>query len=153
MRRLFAVGLGCGLLGGVLVTFGARRPWESEQVLGVPTAQDANTSVAVSLGAVILLGTVVVGVTRALGRRIAGAVVALAAGGVLVAVVTADAEWVGWRFGVLAGGVLGLTAGVLSAALGHRWASMSGKYDAPGAQAEPDADPWTSLDRGEDPTV
>jgi hypothetical protein len=153
VRRLFGLSLACGLLGGAAVAFGARRPWESEEVLGVPTAPDANASVAVSLGAVILLGTVVVGVTRGSGRRVAGAIVALAAAGVVVAVVTAGADWVGWRVAVLAGGALGGVAGVLAAALGHRWPTMSGKYDAPGSGSEREPDPWTSLDRGEDPTV
>jgi Tryptophan-associated transmembrane protein (Trp_oprn_chp) len=150
VRRLLVLGLAAGLLGGAAVAFGARRPWESAQVLGVPTAPDAHASVAASLGAVILLGTVVVAVT---GRRVAGAIVALAAAGVVVAVVAADTDWVGWRVAVLAGGVLGVASGALAAGLGHRWPTMSGRYDAPGSSRDREQDPWTSLDRGEDPTV
>jgi len=153
VRRLLGIALACGLVGGALVALGGRQPWQEARVLDVPTAPDAHASVAVSLGAVILLGTLVVGVTRRAGRRVAGAIVALSSVGVLVAVLTADAAWVGSRFAVLAGGVLGLVTGVLAAAFGHRWAAMSGKYDAPGTRSAHESDPWKSLDRGEDPTV
>lgn len=153
MRRSFALSLASGLVGGALVIFGGRSPWLPEEAMGVPTAPDANASVAASLGAVILLGTLVVGVTRAIGRRLAGGVVALSAVGAVVAVLTADADWVPWRTAALAGGVLGLLAGGLAAWQGHRWASMSGKYDAPGSRPAHESDPWKTLDRGEDPTV
>lgn len=153
MRRLLGFSLAGGLLGSAMVIFGARRPWASGDALGVPTAPEAHASVAVSLGTVMLLGTVVVSVTRSFGRRLAGAIVALASVGVLVATTTADADWVGWRVAVLAGGVLGLATGVLTAVLGHRWASMSARYDAPGDQPQGDDDAWKTLDRGDDPTV
>lgn len=153
MRRAFPVSLGAGLVGGALVVFGGRSPWVPDEALGVAAAPDAGASVAASLGAVIVLGTLVVGVTRALGRRLAGAVVALAAVGALVAVTSADADWVPWRIAALAGGVLGALSGCLAAWQGHRWASMSRRYDAPASRPAHESDPWKSLDRGEDPTV
>jgi hypothetical protein len=41
---------------------------------------------------------------------------------------------------------------------GHRWAALSGRYEAPdgGAEADrerSDATMWTALDRGDDPTA
>jgi Tryptophan-associated transmembrane protein (Trp_oprn_chp) len=144
--------LALGLLGGALVTLGARRPWEDHGALDVPTAPLAHASVAVSLGAVIILGSLVVGVTRAWGRRAAGVLVALAGFGAVVVVVGADAEWVGWRIAALLGSVLAAAAGILSAARGHTWASMSGRYDAPTGVAD-ESDPWKAIDRGEDPTL
>ncbi|HET7326614.1 MAG TPA: Trp biosynthesis-associated membrane protein [Nocardioidaceae bacterium] len=153
MRRLFGLSVAAGLVGGALVILGGRSPWRPEEVLGVPTAPDAHASVAASLGAVVLLGTLVVAVTRAAGRRLSGAVVALSAAGAVVAVLTADADWVPWRGAALAGAVLGLVAGGLAAWQGHRWASMSSRYDAPGARPPHESDPWKALDRGEDPTV
>lgn len=153
-RHQLAIALVAGLAGGALVTLGSRRPWQPvDLVAGVGTTPQAQESVAGSLGAVILLGALVVGVTRAVGRRVTGAVVALAAVGVLAAVLTADGAWAGWRGVVLAGAVLGLGSGALAAARGHRWASMGGKYDAPGSRPAHESDPWRALDRGEDPTV
>jgi hypothetical protein len=146
------VTLALGLMGGVLVTFGARRSWEEHDALDVPTAPLAQASVAVSLGAVIILGTLVVAVTRSWGRRAAGTLVALAGLGAFVAVVSVDADWVGWRLATLIGSLLAAVAGTLSVARGHTWASMSGRYDAPAGVAD-ESDPWKAIDRGEDPTL
>lgn len=143
-----------GLLGGGLVVVGGREPWRS------PVAGPAGDRVApagslvVALGAVILLGLLVVAVTRTTGRRVAGAIVALAGLVVTSVAVFADGEWMLWRVGVLLGAVLSLGAGALSAARGQAWAAMSERYDAPGGRENrPQSDPWRALDRGEDPTL
>lgn len=146
--------IAAGLLGGGLIAFGGRRPWQAagpgpggDQVAGPG-------QLVVTLGAVILLGTLVVAVTRSMGRRLAGALVAAA--GVVVAVITVTAQvgWSPWRIGVCVGAVLAAMAGGLSLVQGPRWAVMSQRYDAPGTRrTEADRDPWRALDRGEDPTL
>jgi lysylphosphatidylglycerol synthetase-like protein (DUF2156 family) len=143
-----------GLVGGGLVSVGSRQPWERDAFApGVPTVPDAYASVTASLGAVILAGTLVVAVTRTFGRRLAGAAVALSAAGVLFVVLAAGADWVLWRVAVLFGAGLALASGVAAAWRGHTWASIGTKYDAPGAAPPREPDPWTAIDRGEDPTA
>jgi hypothetical protein len=157
MRRGLALCLVAGLLGGGLVLLGAGRPWDSAPTVPtVPTVSDDVSpvgSLASSLGAVVLLGTIVVAVTRTVGRRLAGVVVVLA--GVATAYATVDAAggWPVWRFAVLAGAVLGMLAGGLAAAHGPRWAAMSRRYDAPADRPAHESDPWRALDRGDDPTL
>ena len=51
-----------------------------------------------------------------------------------------------------------LAAGAAVAAWGHRWAGLSGRYEAPDVSTEvdrarSDATLWTALDRGDDPTA
>lgn len=156
MRRELAVCLAVGLLGGGLVLLGADRPWDSAPVAPSVTGDEVNPvgSLASSLGAVLLLGTIVVAVTRTVGRRLAGAVVALGAIATAGVAVTAEGSWSVWRVAVLAGAVLGLLAGALAVTRGQRWSMMSQRYDAPTApEREPAGDPWRALDRGDDPTL
>jgi len=160
MRNQLALSLAAGLLGGGLVLLGAGQPWGSTGP-PVPTVSGDEVnpvgSLVSSLGAVVLLGAIVVAVTRTVGRRLAGAVVALAAtsaGYVAVAAAGASATWSVWRVAVLAGAVLGLLGGVLAAVRGPRWAAMSSRYDAPSTpRPAHESDPWKALDRGEDPTL
>ncbi|MGH3365884.1 MAG: Trp biosynthesis-associated membrane protein [Nocardioidaceae bacterium] len=156
MRRELAICLAIGLLGGGLVVLGAERPWGTTAATpGVPDSSvDPMGSLASSIGAVMLLGTIVVAVTRTVGRRLAGGVVTLASVAVGFVVVTSDGSWTGWRVTVLLGAVLGAAAGVLAIARGRRWTSMSQRYDAPtGPKPSHESDPWRALDRGDDPTV
>jgi uncharacterized membrane protein (TIGR02234 family) len=171
-----------GLVGGGLVTAAGARPWASATVRlhGFPASEVnvGGTDVAplVSpLGVVILAGVVVVLATRRSGRRVAGALVCLAAG--LAAVLTAlagpslatalQARLLGgaaasvlaattpWRWLCLAGAVLGCGFGLLAAWRGPGWASMGSRYDAPAARREStdeQTDLWRALDRGDDPT-
>ncbi|MDQ3422109.1 MAG: Trp biosynthesis-associated membrane protein [Actinomycetota bacterium] len=143
-----------GLLGGGLVAVGGREPWRTP-VPGPAGDQVAPAgSLVVTLGAVILLGMLVVAVTRTTGRRVAGLIVALAAVLVVAVAVLADGAWTLWRTGVLLGASLALGAGALAAARGPAWAAMSQRYDAPGASEDRhQSDPWRALDRGEDPTL
>jgi hypothetical protein len=156
MRHPLAVCLAAGLLGGGLVLIGAGHPWEPSRPVPALAGEEVNPTgtLVSSLGAVVLLGTVVVTVTRSLGRRLAGAVVVLAGVAVGSVSVTADAPWSGWRLAALAGAVLGVLAGSLAAARGPRWAVMSERYDAPSASRPAhESDPWRALDRGDDPTL
>lgn len=164
MRRELSLCLTVGLVGGGLVLLGASRPWGA--VDAAPSAgpsltptlsgDDVNPlgSLLSSLGAVVLLGTVVVAVTRSAGRRLAGAVVLLAAAATALVTVGADGSWSPWRVAVLCGAVLGLLGGMLAAARGPLWAAMSQRYDAPSApRPQHESDPWRALDRGDDPTL
>ncbi len=156
MSRGLATCLAAGLLGGGMVLYGAGQPWSTAPPVPTVTGDEVNPvgSLASSLGAVVLLGTVVVAVTRALGRRVAGAVVVLAAVATGYVTLGAGGTWSGWRVLVLVGAALGAAAGTLAAARGPRWAAMSRRYDAPSApRPEHESDPWRALDRGDDPTL
>ncbi|MDQ4086124.1 MAG: hypothetical protein M3165_09935, partial [Actinomycetota bacterium] len=133
MRHPMAACLVAGLLGGALVLLGAGRPWGPATPVPTVSADAVNPigTLVSSLGAVVLLGTVVVTVTRSHGRRLAGAVVVLAALATGYVTLTADGAWSGWRLAVLAGALLGVLAGTLAALLGPRWAAMGERYDAP----------------------
>ncbi len=54
--------------------------------------------------------------------------------------------------GLLGGAVLA-AVGVLVALRGPTWTTMAAKYDAPADRPVSDADLWSALDRGEDPTA
>lgn len=156
MRRGLALSLAAGLVGGGLVLLGAGRPWGAGSPVPTVSGQDVNPvgSLLSSLGAVLLLGTVVVAVTRTVGRRVAGGVVVLGACGAMVATVTASGDWSFWRLTVLAGATLAGAAGALALVQGPRWSAMSSRYDAPSApRPEHESDPWRALDRGDDPTL
>lgn len=150
-----------------------------------------------ALALVALAGVIAVLATRGWPRRLVGVVVALAGAGLvwrsltglsavgaararalvadrhagvqLGAAVPQVSVHAGWAvLSALCGG-LAILAGVLIAARGHRWASMSAKYDAPAGDGAPAAPPaseedaerdrlranaqlWSALDRGDDPT-
>ena len=64
----------------------------------------------------------------------------------------------GWPWVALAGGLLLVAAGVVTARFGRNWPAMGSRYEAPTSRrtAAPagnsPADLWKALDRGEDPT-
>lgn len=145
-----------------------------------------------ALGLVALAGVVAVIATRGMARRAIGAMLALA-GALLVwrslsdlaavsaakvrSLVQAKHSGVGvdatlvphvsvhaqWPVLSAACGVFVLAAGMLIALRGHRWGTMSRRYEAPSgsassedasaARARADASMWTALDRGGDPTA
>jgi Tryptophan-associated transmembrane protein (Trp_oprn_chp) len=156
MRHEMPVCLAGGLLGGGLVLLGAREPWHAVSASAAAVGADVNPvgSLVSTLGAVLLLGTLVVAVTRTVGRRVAGAVVLLAAVAAAAVAVGAGGGWTPWRAAVPAGAVLAGAAGGLAALRGPRWAAMSRRYDAPSApRPAHESDPWRALDRGDDPTL
>jgi uncharacterized membrane protein (TIGR02234 family) len=67
----------------------------------------------------------------------------------------------GWPIVSVICGVLVLAAGALVALHGHRWASLSSRYESQPAGADGDgassaraaASMWNALDRGDDPTA
>jgi uncharacterized membrane protein (TIGR02234 family) len=136
-----------------------------------------------ALALVALAGVVAVLATRGLARRVVGAVIALAGAGLIWrAIVSAGAVASGRARDLLGPpysdvgfplvaqaeahpvwpaltGVCGLlvaVSGVLIAWFGHRWQTMSKKYEpAPARESDPArtaATLWSKLDRGEDPT-
>ncbi|MPZ60663.1 MAG: TIGR02234 family membrane protein [Propionibacteriales bacterium] len=154
MRWRFGAAVLAGLFGGALVVWGAGEAWDTDPLGSAAGAGEGSGSLAGSLGAVVLAGSAVVAVTRAVGRRLAGLLVAVAGAVTVYVAAVADGGWSAWRVLVLAGGVLAVCGGVPAAARGHRWPSMSQRYDAPSARDEShESDPWRALDRGEDPTL
>jgi uncharacterized membrane protein (TIGR02234 family) len=150
------------------------------------TVDSAPTAMAL----VALAGAVAVIATRGVARRVVGAVIALAGAGIVWRAVAAMSalspsrarELVrdkhpsvtstsvphvsthdAWAVLTLGCALLVIVAGVLVAAYGGRWTSMSARYESPAVQADPeaiaarraraDAAMWTALDRGDDPTA
>jgi hypothetical protein len=93
---------------------------------------------------VALAGVVGVLATRTWGRVPVG--VALTVVG-LVALRVA-----GTRYVFAAGGVALASTGVLVTRFGAGWGALGVKYDAPTGRPPTDADLWSALDRGDDPT-
>lgn len=65
-------------------------------------------------------------------------------------------DWI-WPYVALVGGALIIAGGVLVMVRGRTWPAMGRRYDAPARGGASTAnrtggDPWTALDRGEDPT-
>ncbi|PZS24710.1 MAG: hypothetical protein DLM58_23990 [Pseudonocardiales bacterium] len=162
----------------------------ADDVLGI--SGHTLDSAATALGLVALAGVIAVLATRGVARRGIGAMLALAGAllgwrsvsglaGVSSArvrsLVQAKHSGVGvdatnvvhvtvhpqWPVFSAACGLLVVAAGLLIAARGHRWGSMSRRYEAPtgaasaedvtSARARADASMWTALDRGADPTT
>lgn len=168
--RSRALGLGLAVLGGLagggLALLGAARPWARAEVVveGVPTVavQVFGTDAVPTVGAaalVVVTGSLALLPAGGWPRRLVGALVTLAALGVLLGTLTAgpavsdalardllatastdgaevaalaeSAERTGWRWVSLTGGLLGLAVGTWSVLRGHTWAVMGSRYDAP----------------------
>jgi hypothetical protein len=93
---------------------------------------------------VALAGVVGVLATRTWGRVPVG--VALAVVGL------AAMRVAGSRYVAAAGGVVLAATGVLVVRRGPGWGALGAKYDAPTGRPPTDADLWSALDRGDDPT-
>jgi uncharacterized membrane protein (TIGR02234 family) len=135
--------------------------------------------VARACGYVALAGIVALVATRRTGRRVVGALLTLAGLGVVVAcgffwwlgdvvadsalthaagestlgVTASDVTTTAWPFLAAGGGVLIAGAGVLAMVRGPRWPALGLRYDAPTGRRYAEDDPWTALDKGEDPTL
>jgi len=159
----------------------------------LPVTGHTLDAAATALGLVALAGVVAVLATRGLARRLVGAVLALA-GVLMVwrsitglaavsaararSLVEAKHSGVGVEAGVVpqlsvhaqwpvlsaVGGVLVLAGGLLVAARGPGWGTMSARYDSPkagppsaediaAARSRTQASMWTALDKGADPTA
>ncbi|MET7380050.1 TIGR02234 family membrane protein [Streptomyces sp. NPDC005526] len=189
-RRSLAVALLCGALGAAVVLLASRQPWAqgTATVAGGAfplTAKGSEvTGVPAALAVVGLAALVAVFAVRRAGRFLVAALLALSGAGVVAAGVlgahdgsalddkaaqasgntaatAAALSHTGWPYVAAAGGALLLLAGLLALRHGHRWPTMSGRYErsgAPRARAPRPVDPdrpedlWKALDRGEDPT-
>ena len=177
-----------GLAGATLAAVAAARDWAraSGSAAGVDVAASvagsASAPLAVALALVALTAWGVVLVVRGRVRRGVAAVGALAAAGVLAAVVgsfgraqddaveavvarggTGDAfvsSLTGWYWACGVGAALTLVAFAVAVVASPRWPTMSSRYDAPAtrtAAREPappsDQDMWRAIDDGHDPTT
>lgn len=59
----------------------------------------------------------------------------------------------GWPYGYLAGAGAVTVAGAMAAAGSRHWPVLGARYDRPTSRPAGRGDPWTALDRGEDPTA
>ena len=168
--------LGC-LASGALILLAGGRVWAEVAYPDRPRTV-TGTALVPSLptwGLVALAGVVAVAATRRWGRILVGG--ALAAAGSSVAGLAAQAirevdlrvvedailrrltvaptalDLTIWPYVTVGAGALLAATGILVAARGPRWAGLSAKYDAPAERPATDADLWTALDRGEDPTA
>lgn len=174
-RRELVVGLAVVLVGAALVLLAGTQPWAT-----VPGSSNATVPSSVeaalkgsaispgarALGLVGLAGIVALVATRRIGRRVVGALLALAGLAVcalslfwtadppsLLGDASATVDRTFWSWISVAGGVLLFAGGLLAAIRSARWPAMGSRYDAPARKQAKDDDPWAALDRGEDPTV
>lgn len=191
--RGYAVTLVVGMPAATGVVVGLARPWIAASAIqpGLPDLETTVTGAEVAplagaLGFVMLAAFGAVVATRGVIRRALGVLIVVCA--VVVAVSTlvlpdgtdqvetglSAIGWAGgpyetstrpWRWVTLAAAVLCAVAGAAIAGVGHRWATMGSRYDAPtskegsapsaGSVAGEDmseADVWREIDEGRDPT-
>jgi membrane protease YdiL (CAAX protease family) len=179
-RGLTASAGGCVLSGGV-VLLAVGRVWmhytvDQPPLSSRPASATGHTvaAAAATLALVVLAGVVVFPATRGLGRRVAGAAIALAGLGIgyaafLTIVFTTDqVPGVGsgrllderttvWPWVTLVAGVLGAGCGLLAVARSAPWPSLGRRYESAPATAKngplTDVGMWDRLDEGDDPTA
>jgi uncharacterized membrane protein (TIGR02234 family) len=187
-RRTFGPVVLAGLASAALVAVAGNQPWADaetgegvgEQVASVSIAVgEAKAPLATALALVVLAAWGVLLVTRGRFRRVMSWVGAVAAAGLLAAVLAAalaapdvvsdayepfgvtgvDVHRTAWCWLALAGAMLALGAAVLAVRDVGRWPQMGRRYDAPGgASADPEPgerssiDLWKAMDEGRDPT-
>lgn len=169
--------------GALLMLVAAGRPWATAIVHQPPPLPDRRLAVSgAALGGVVralgllaLAGLAALVALRGWARVAAGAVlVACGAAAVLTLGLSAPAHVrnaadvrtqvdtgasvavagrSGWPWIYALGGVAVATAGGLTFTRGRRWPGLGARYDAPTARPVRSPDPWTALDRGEDPTL
>ena len=169
---------GCALSGAVAL-FAVGRIWLHYTVprsgladLPSRATGHAVAGAAATLALVVLAGVVVLPATRGLGRRIAGAVIALAGLGMgYLAVLTiarttdqldvpAASTYTGgrataWPWITLVAGVVAIATGVFATVASRGWPAMGRRYESTGfAKRGPvtETSMWDRLDDGDDPT-
>ena len=159
-RRSLALMLACSVLGAAVALLAAGRTWArgdvsfQRAVLHVTATGSQTTGVPSALALVGLASAVAVFAVRGFGRRLLGALLALAGAGVVEVCVTAAtgtaaldrraAAAVGlstaaanhvthsvWPWAGVVGGLLLVAAGLLVITRGRDWPGMSSRYDAP----------------------
>ncbi|MEU3492759.1 TIGR02234 family membrane protein [Kitasatospora cineracea] len=174
-------------LGAVLVLTAVGRTWAEGVAPGmggsriaVQASGSKLTQLPTGMALVAMAAAVAVFAVRGRTRVLVGALTVLAGVGAVVGAVIGYTDTAGlhavaagrlalssgraeeitrtaWPWVALAGGVLLVAAGVLTARFGSGWPAMGSRYEAPtrkaatGKAAGP-ADLWKALDRGEDPT-
>jgi uncharacterized membrane protein (TIGR02234 family) len=170
--------VGCVVSGGVAL-LAVGRVWmrytvDQPPLSPRPTSATGHTvaAAAATLALVVLAGVVVFPATRGLGRRVAGAVLALAGLGIGYAALLTilfttdqvpgvgssrllDERTTAWPWVTLVAGVLGAGCGVLAVTRSGRWPSMGRRYESAPAKNAPltDVGMWDRLDEGDDPTA
>ena len=192
--REYVASLATLLVGAVLVLVGYGATWAVATVPvftgsteGAPVSEVVLTGrdlapIGSAAGWVALAGLAGLLATRTWGRRVIGAVIALACGtagatalafaltGASFIEATLQARSIGdvqastvstttWWLVAMIGGLIAAVAGSLAIVRGPSWPRLSGRYErsASGGGADPDApvsgiQAWDALDRGEDPT-
>ena len=188
-RRGFGPVVLLGLLSGTLTAVAGNQTWatahgaRAAQVSSLALSVDSGKAPAAgALALVVLACWGVLLVTRGVVRRVVAALGALAALGVVAAVVlgwssvqqtlrddlasvgVSDVQitHTGWFWATAAGAVISVVATALALRLVPGWPEMGSRYDAPGsAGAAPVVEPedqtsldlWKAMDEGRDPTA
>ena len=186
-RRGLVIAVSGCVLAAALGLVAAGRGWVSFTVAEPPLPSLRKTAsghavagAVMPLALVVLAGVVVLPATRKLGRRLAGAVIALA--GIVLVVEAIDvlasprqavaaeavkltgntgaraasATAAGWPWLVVVAGVLAVAVGVLTVGWSRGWPAMGRRYDASGSAGRDkaaEASMWERFDRGDDPTI
>jgi uncharacterized membrane protein (TIGR02234 family) len=183
-RRTFGPVVLAGLATAGLAAVASAKPWMGTTSGGGDaslTALDSGTRfpLASAVSLVLLAAWGVLLVTRGVVRRAFAVVAAVAAVGLVAAVIAGyvtlpdsaassyqqlmgrsqDQGFTGWFWTAAVCSVLALVPAILAVRLAPSWPEMGSRYDAP-ATREQDQDPeptreqdlWTALDEGRDPT-
>jgi uncharacterized membrane protein (TIGR02234 family) len=178
-RGLGVAVVGCVLSGGVAL-LAVGRVWLHYTVprdglanLRTTATGHAVAGAASTLALVVLAGVVVLPATRDLGRRVAGAVIALSGLGIgYLAVLTiarttheldvpgastyTDGRATAWPWIALVAGVVAIAAGVFAMVASGGWPAMGRRYEQAGSAKRGPATEtsiWDRLDDGDDPTA
>jgi uncharacterized membrane protein (TIGR02234 family) len=179
-RRGLGVAVAGCVVSGAVALFAAGRVWLHYTVPrnGLADLRAAATghdvaAASATLALVVLAGVVVLPATRGLGRRIAGAVIALAGLGIsYLAVLTiafttdqldapeastyTDGRATAWPWVTVVAGVVAIATGVFVAVASGGWPAMGRRYESAGSASRGPATEtsiWDRLDEGDDPTV
>jgi len=170
---------GC-VLSGAVALFAVGRVWLRYTMprtgladLRASATGHATAGAAGTLALVVLAGVVVLPATRGLGRRLAGALIALAGLGIgYLAVLTiafttdrldvpeastyTDGRATAWPWIALVAGVVAVATGVFAAVASRGWPAMGRRYESAGSAKRGPATEtsiWDRLDEGDDPTA
>jgi len=178
-RRGLGFAVAGSVLSGAAALFAVGRAWLHYSVprdgladLRATATGHTVAAPAATLALVVLAGVVVFPATRGIGRRVAGAVLALAGLGIGYAALLTilfttdqvpgvgsdrllDGSTTAWPWVTLVAGVLGAACGVLAVVGSGRWPSMGRRYESGPAKNAPltEVGMWDRLDEGDDPTA
>lgn len=156
-RRSFLVVLLLLAAGAALMLTAAAKGWSvADQTTTGFERRESNDAPAIVRTAGLLALAAIAGVGATYGwlRRLVGAVVTLIGGLTIAIIMTSSRSSDGkiWVWAAATGAALVVIAGVVVAATGHRWTTMSRRYSRSRTGGPEPAELWRSLDAGEDPT-